>query len=186
MKWSRRGAALGGRRGRHGPDPRWQRHPQLRDAPALPRRRHGRILARAQDAQGPPGRAGGGARLERAAGADLRAPAARHQLAALAPGAGTAAPTRSTRPDEGRIAADRTNPSASSYMCCPNRPWAGPALHEPHGTARGAPKPNEPEKKKKKDRKITRQPVAALRLGPICRCSSRAASCSARSGRRPF
>jgi hypothetical protein len=27
-----RGAALGGRRGRHGPDPRRQRHPQLRDA----------------------------------------------------------------------------------------------------------------------------------------------------------
>ena len=51
-----RGAALGGRWRRHGPDPRRQRHPQLRDALALPRRRHGRVLARAQDAEGAPGR----------------------------------------------------------------------------------------------------------------------------------
>ena len=35
-----------------------QRHPQLRHAVALPRRRHGRVLARAQDAEGAPGRGG--------------------------------------------------------------------------------------------------------------------------------
>ena len=54
-----RGAALGERWPRHGPDRRRQRHPQLRDAPALPQRRHGRVLAGAAHPQGAAGGAGG-------------------------------------------------------------------------------------------------------------------------------
>jgi hypothetical protein len=52
------GASVGGRRRRARPDPGRQRHPQLRDPAALSRCGHGRVLARAQDAQGAPGRAG--------------------------------------------------------------------------------------------------------------------------------
>jgi hypothetical protein len=57
-----RGTELGGQRQpcpRH--DPRRQRHAVVRDVAALSRRGDGRVLARAQDAQGAPGRAGGGA-----------------------------------------------------------------------------------------------------------------------------
>jgi hypothetical protein len=55
-------ALLGPRVGERGPNPvpaakGWQRHPQLRHADALPRRRHGRVLACAARAQGAPGRA---------------------------------------------------------------------------------------------------------------------------------
>jgi hypothetical protein len=65
-RWDNRsaGVALLGRRvGERGPNPvpaakRRQRHPQLRDAAALPQRRHGRVHARAPHAQGAPGRAG--------------------------------------------------------------------------------------------------------------------------------
>jgi hypothetical protein len=78
-------ALLGRRVGERGPNPvpaakRWQRHPQLRDAPALPRRRHGRILAGAAHPQGAPGRAGAGgaacsrARAQARAAAPTRAP----------------------------------------------------------------------------------------------------------------
>ena len=45
------------RRARARADPRRQRRAVVRDAAALPRRGHGRVLARAQDAQGAPGRA---------------------------------------------------------------------------------------------------------------------------------
>jgi hypothetical protein len=81
-------ALLDRRVGERGPNPvpaakRRERHPQLRDLDALPQRRHGRVLARAQDAEGAPGRAGaGGAACSRA-----RA------------GARAAAPTRSARPE---------------------------------------------------------------------------------------
>jgi hypothetical protein len=67
-------ALLGSRVGERGPNPvpaakRRQRHALVRDALALPRRGHGRVLARAQDAQGAPGRAG----ARRRAGARGRA-----------------------------------------------------------------------------------------------------------------
>ena len=162
-----RGAALGERRPRHGADPRRQRHPQLRDAPALPRRRHGRVLARAQDAQGAAGRAGGV--LEQPAGADLRrsCPPARRAGARACAAAPTGSAPRTPIP------ADRTNPSASWPTCCPNRPSAGPALHEPAASAPRRPEPNEPERRlgRRRPPHPRRQPVAALRLGPICRCS---------------
>jgi hypothetical protein len=65
---------------RHRPDPRRQRHAVVRDPPALSRRGHGRVLARAQDAQGAPGRAG------RAAGEGGRAGGARPLRIALRDG----------------------------------------------------------------------------------------------------
>jgi hypothetical protein len=65
-----RAAALGRRRRRRRPDPRRQRHPQLRDAPALPERGDGRVHARPQ---GAPGRAGGNGAGRGRAGARARA-----------------------------------------------------------------------------------------------------------------
>ena len=93
-----RGAALGGRRRRHRPDPGWQRHPQLRDAPALPRRRHGRVLARAQDAEGAPGRAA--AVLEQTSAAHPGAQAARAAVRGSRPARSARATSGRRRPNE--------------------------------------------------------------------------------------
>ena len=82
------------RRGRRArPDPRRQRHALVRDAPALPRRRHGRVLARAAHPQGAPGRG-------------LRRPRDRSRGPTTAParnrGGGAARPARRARDDAER------------------------------------------------------------------------------------
>ena len=99
-------------------DPRRQRHALVRDAAALPRRGHGRVLARAAHAQGAPGRAGsdGGAR------------GCRHPYPPFGPRRGR----RSS------VVRNRTNPSAPPHAfrntcrvrrprpaCCTRRPPAG-------------------------------------------------------------
>ena len=115
-----RGAPQRGRRARARPDPRRQRRAVVRDAAALSRRGHGRILARAAHAQGAPGRAGARGR---------RRPGGAH---APAPGAATLA--HRARPNEPERALARPQ-----YL--PSEPPTPGTLHEP-----AVPwLPNEPE-----------------------------------------
>ena len=120
------------RRRRHGADPRRQRHPQLRDLDALPRRRHGRVLAGAQDAQGPPGR-----QADMRQAPDLaRETAHASQLAAPAP-----VRAQPPRPAARRAHADPRGPNEPERLIAyplPDPPMAGPALHEPRGTLHAA------------------------------------------------
>ena len=96
-----RGASRRGRWARARPDPRRQRHPLVRDAPALSRRGAGRVLARAAHAQGAAGRAGDRDR-SRPEGAAVE-------------GASQGRPRRGHR---SAIVGNRTNPGAA-----PRAPW---------------------------------------------------------------
>ena len=119
---------LRGRECRARPDPRRQRHPQLRHADALPQRRHGRVLARAQDAQGAPGRAGA---TQHAAGAQVRDAAEQPRAGAVASSSRTN-PRR--RPLHEYVIPDQAAPGrtlhepASRWM--PNEPEPGRDRHE--------------------------------------------------------
>ena len=137
------GMALLGRRVRErGPNPvpaakRWQWHPQLRDADALPQRRHGRVLAGAQDAQGA-GQAEQADMIEQPAGADLV-----RETPVVEPSAPAPVRAQPPRPAAHRANADRRGPNEPERLMAyvlPEPPMAGPALHEPKASAR-APNP---------------------------------------------
>ena len=158
---------------------RRQRHPQLRDAPALPRRRHGRVLARAQDAQGAPGRAGGCARA--GGGRRSRAGAARHPARRAGAGARAAAPTGSAPRARRSPRTERTR--APHGLRAARTAHGRPRPARAAGIRAAAPNRTNPNGRPRRRRQShpERQPEAALRLDPTCRCSSRARRCSARS-----
>ena len=119
--------------------------------------------------------------LEQAAGADLAPELPVTQLAAPAP-----VRAQPSRPAARLAHADRRGPNEPEPLMAyvlPEPPIAGPALHEPPHARRVAPNRTNPNGRLRRRRAPhpRRQPVAALRLGPTCRCSSRARRCSARS-----
>ena len=125
-----RQGASGGARAR--PDPRRQRRALVRDAAALSRRGHGRVLARAAHPQGAPGRAGGGdgrcAWRRRRLYARNRSDPRRGRGVAHRP-----APNEPERRSE-------SPPEPQLEYVLPDRPAPGGTLHEP-----AAPwTPNEP------------------------------------------
>ena len=114
----------------------------VRNPDALPRRCYGRVLARAQDAQGAPGR---GSRRCRRRGRSAGAA----RSAAGACGC-AAAPTRSAPEDRPSVRTERTRAPARCRTCAPSRirparpTGSGRTLHEPAAPPgrRTNPKPN--------------------------------------------
>ena len=144
-----RGAPQRGRRARARPDPGRQRRAVVRDAAALSRRGHGRVLARAAHAQGAPGRAGARGR-PRPGGAHAPARGA----ATARSCAGAPCPTAISA----ERAAHARHPARARRPWLPNEPEAGAACGV------GARVANEPEAASELDPTLSGESCAKRRV----------------------